>query len=652
MVIAEIYPALLRFKKQKIMVSQDGSEDNSHQFKILLASDIHLGYMENDSVRGNDSLVTFEEILEKAKQNDVDFILFGGDLFHENKPSRSILHGCLALLRKYCMGDKPIQFEFVSDQSVNFEHCTFPSLNYDDPNLNISYPIFSIHGNHDDPTGQGNLCSLDLFHTIGLINYFGKCTSLDKIVLSPLLLQKGRTKLALFGLGSIQDERLHRMFLKKNVSMLRPREDKEDWFNVCVLHQNRAKHSATKYIPEQFLDDFIDLVVWGHEHECRIDPEWNNVQNFYVCQPGSSIATSLSPAEAVQKHVALLYIDGKNFKISKLPLETVRQFYTEDIVLMETNLKPDDLKISKKMEDFCAEKVDSYVRLAESSHTGHAKQPKKPLIRLRVDYSGGYEPFSSFRFGQRFVDKVANLKDIVTFHRKKEIEMNKTDISVADSKVLTNFKTESLDAARVEDIVKKHFQNAEPKKKLQILTEKGLGYAVNEFVEKEEKEAIADIVKYQLSETQKYLNQKQLTSEENIYSIVQHYKEERAKKNESNDDLSEALKESQSRTFSTAKSSNVQHDKDGNESCSSNESLVLDDDSDDFGVTNDNAVPSKSKRGRGRGGKETTTSRGRSRGRGSRGSRSKAQVVTESRPSSLLSSYFTQKSKRKLSESE
>lgn len=346
------------------MVSHDGSQDNSHQFKILLASDIHLGYMENDSVRGNDSLVTFEEILEKAKQNDVDFILLGGDLFHENKPSRSILHGTLALLRKYCMGDKPIQFEFVSDQSVNFEHCTFPSLNYDDPNFNISYPVFSIHGNHDDPTGQGNLCSLDLFHTIGLINYFGKCTSLDKIVLSPLLLQKGKTKLALFGLGSIQDERLHRMFLKKNVSMLRPKENKEDWFNICVLHQNRAKHSATKYIPEQFLDDFIDLVVWGHEHECRIDPEWNNVQNFFVCQPGSSIATSLSPAEAAPKHVALLYIDGKNFKISKLPLETVRQFYTEDIVLMETNLKPEDLKISKKMEDFCAEKVDSYVRLA------------------------------------------------------------------------------------------------------------------------------------------------------------------------------------------------------------------------------------------------------------------------------------------------
>lgn len=26
-------------------------------------------------------------------------------------------------------------------------------MNYQDENLNISMPIFSIHGNHDDPTG-------------------------------------------------------------------------------------------------------------------------------------------------------------------------------------------------------------------------------------------------------------------------------------------------------------------------------------------------------------------------------------------------------------------------------------------------------------------------------------------------------------------
>ena len=26
-------------------------------------------------------------------------------------------------------------------------------VNYEDPNYNISIPVFSIHGNHDDPAG-------------------------------------------------------------------------------------------------------------------------------------------------------------------------------------------------------------------------------------------------------------------------------------------------------------------------------------------------------------------------------------------------------------------------------------------------------------------------------------------------------------------
>ena len=47
-------------------------------------------------------------------------ILLGGDLFHENKPSRQIMHKCLTLLRKYCLGDDPVTIEILSDQRINF----------------------------------------------------------------------------------------------------------------------------------------------------------------------------------------------------------------------------------------------------------------------------------------------------------------------------------------------------------------------------------------------------------------------------------------------------------------------------------------------------------------------------------------------------
>lgn len=47
-------------------------------------------------------------------------------------------------------------------------------VNFEDPNLNIGLPIFTIHGNHDDPGGADNLSAVDILSTANLINYFGK----------------------------------------------------------------------------------------------------------------------------------------------------------------------------------------------------------------------------------------------------------------------------------------------------------------------------------------------------------------------------------------------------------------------------------------------------------------------------------------------
>jgi len=102
---------------------------------------------------GNDSFTSFEEILKYGKSTKADFILLGGDLFHENKPSRKSLQKCMDLLRKYCLGPEENKFEFLSDPDVNFKECATPNVNFEDPNLRISLPVFSIHGNHDDPCG-------------------------------------------------------------------------------------------------------------------------------------------------------------------------------------------------------------------------------------------------------------------------------------------------------------------------------------------------------------------------------------------------------------------------------------------------------------------------------------------------------------------
>ncbi|XP_033100240.1 double-strand break repair protein MRE11-like isoform X2 [Anneissia japonica] len=585
----------------------DEDEDTENTLKLLVATDCHIGYMDKDAERCNDSLETFEEILQHAKNNKVDMILLGGDLFHENKPSRKSLHGLMALIRQYCMGDQPIQIEFLSDQCVNFAASKFPHVNYEDQNLNISIPIFSIHGNHDDPAGLGNLCVLDILSVAGLVNYFGKAPSLESVEISPILLQKGRTKLALYGLGSIRDERLHRMFRDKKVSMLRPREDKDLWFNVLVFHQNRSKHGETNYIPEQFLDNFLDLVIWGHEHECKIDPCWNPERKFFVSQPGSSIATSLSEGESKEKHVCLLEIRDKAMKCTKIKLETVRQFYLEEICLSQTSLDPADN--ADKLKAYCEERVEALIDRAADEHTGHPKQPKKPLIRLKIDYSGGYEVINITRFGQKYVERVANPKDILAFHRRK-MQLN-TMGKVTKAELDKFLKPEGLDTSRVEDLVKKYFQDADEKNQLSILSEKGLGKAVQEFVDKEEKEAIPELVGYQLEKTQGYLRKRQ-TNEESIEDEIQHFKTERQKmsKEEVLEEVSQVMKK-------------VQNDR-----AARGEELQ------GFSDENSGSESEKvSKRGRGRGrgarggrasrggrgARASTSTRGSSRGRGQKG---------------------------------
>ncbi len=74
----------------------------------------------------------------------VDFILLGGDLFHDNKPSRQVLHRMLELLRHYCMGSRPCPIEFRSDPAINFKHSKYVSA-YVSAKMNIVVELLYHH---------------------------------------------------------------------------------------------------------------------------------------------------------------------------------------------------------------------------------------------------------------------------------------------------------------------------------------------------------------------------------------------------------------------------------------------------------------------------------------------------------------------------
>ncbi|KAJ2340864.1 meiotic recombination [Coemansia sp. RSA 2671] len=469
--------------------------DNANTLSMLVATDNHLGYLERDPIRGQDSFLAFTEIMQIARDRKVDMVLLGGDLFHDNKPSRKCLHQALTILRSTCLGPDPVSLEYLSDPHVDFASNT--QVNYEDPNLNISLPVFTIHGNHDDPSGDGNLSAVDMLAACGLVNYFGRQPEVEKVRVSPVLLRKGETRLALYGLGNIRDERLHRTMARGNLSMCQPTEDEGRWFNLMVLHQNRAAHGPKNHIPEHFLSEFLDFVIWGHEHQCLVDPQYNHQRAFYVSQPGSSVATALSQGEATPKHVAVLKINRRNFKLEKVRLKNVRPFVIDDVVLATVpTLSPQSTE--DEIVDFLKNKVERMLVIAQQQYheqrDGALGPQPKPLVRLRVEYSGGFESFHPQRFGLLFADRVANPRDIIYFFRKQRSSAASTQASVPSNPVVA-----PVDALHVESLIGEFLDDSS----MRMLVDLELAEAVRLFVAKGDTDAIVQSLKSTISDTQR-----------------------------------------------------------------------------------------------------------------------------------------------------
>ena len=111
--------------------------------------------------------------------------------------------------------------------------------------------------------GGEELCTLDLLHTAGLVNYFGQNPEVDAVSINPILLEKGITRVALYGLGNLRDERLTRMWQDGRIKFRRPAAEGSDqhngageevdsdtesqyaqFFNIFVMHQNRVRRPA------------------------------------------------------------------------------------------------------------------------------------------------------------------------------------------------------------------------------------------------------------------------------------------------------------------------------------------------------------------------------------------------------------------------
>ncbi|MCJ1321596.1 meiotic recombination [Xylographa vitiligo] len=498
-----------------------------------LPDSAHVGYNERDAIRGNDSSNSFHEVMCLAKARDVDMVLLAGDLFHDNKPSRKSMFEVMRSLRMNCYGEKPCELEMLSDPSECFQG-TFNHVNYEDPDINVAIPVFSIHGNHDDPSGEGHLAALDLLQISGLVNYYGRTPESDNILIKPVLLQKGGTKLALYGMSNVRDERLFRTFRDGKVKFFQPGTQKGDWFNIMSVHQNHHAYTETGYLPENFLPEFLDLIVWGHEHECLINPRYNPEMNFHVMQPGSSVATSLMPGEAVPKHVAILSVTGRDFKVETIRLKTVRPFVMKEIVLSEDKEAKRWAKTENHRPKLTAHLVaivdklieqakEEWMETQEDTDLDEELEVPLPLIRLRVEYSapdgGNFDCENPQRFSNRFVGKVANVNDVIQFHRKKAGATRNAQ-SGADLPEESIMAQLSIDSVKVEKLVRE-FLTAQS---LTILPQNSFGDAVSQFVDKDDKHAMEMFVNESLTNQIKNLLNLDQYDEDDILTAMDVHK--------------------------------------------------------------------------------------------------------------------------------
>lgn len=246
------------------------------------------------------------------------------------------------------------------------------------------------------------------------------------------------------------------------------------------------------------------MVIWGHEHDCLISPQEVPGKGYFISQPGSSVATSLAQGESLKKHVGILVIQDRDFSLIPIPLKTVRPFIFRDIVLAEEeeehrlklDSKPKVVKyLQKLVEDLIKKSNEEW----DAEHADDSDETPRmlPLVRLRVEYTRpdgetGYEVGNPQRFGQDFLGKVANPKDLVQFHRRRKIGTRKpkNDIDLPEDNLIfdSQGRVTNSEKIQVSALVNQYLEA----QSLSVLAENGMQEAVTLFVEKDDKDAIKD----------------------------------------------------------------------------------------------------------------------------------------------------------------
>lgn len=223
-----------------------------------------------------------------------------------------------------------------------------------------------------------------------------------------------------------------------------------------------------------------------------------------------------------------------------IPLQTVRPFIMDDMALKE---EAEDAQVSLDdkgaLQNLLKNRVYELIdRANEEWDQKHAHlrpqdrpQHMLPLVRLRVEYEANFELGNPIRFGQEFIDKVANPKDVLQFHKKKAPPRKKASgdrrYAYVDVEPEDLMSVEKFEKIKVGGLVKE-FLDAQ---KLELLNSDGLERAITNFVDKDDRDAIQHFVKGMMKTFQGTLNS-MAPNEEQLELELDRIREEQSKNDE------------------------------------------------------------------------------------------------------------------------
>lgn len=234
--------------------------------RFIHCSDVHLGanpYQIKE--RFDDMGKVFKDVVDYAlKQEDLDFLVIGGDLFHKKNLNAETLDQCIEIL-------KPL-----NDKNI---------------------PVYVTEGNHDKSNIIHNYSWLEFLSKKGIITLLNPVSGDDDTIASDLAEFDKETGIGsyvssddyiIYGLGypgvlsSDHVERLVDGFLP----------DTEDKVRIAILHTGVDKFctedmGGIKYDDALVIADKVDYIALGHIH----DEYHNDEGKFY--NPGSLETSSL-----------------------------------------------------------------------------------------------------------------------------------------------------------------------------------------------------------------------------------------------------------------------------------------------------------------------------------------------------------------------